>query len=320
MASGELRGPDRDTVGTPQHAPSRHPPGNPGTRTSPSPPGRWREFHRDGLTFEYQVYGPDRSEPIVLLHGFPQDSQMWEPVARRLAATHRVIVPVQRGYSHGATPRLWSDYRLSKLRDDIAFLLATENCPAAHLVGHDWGGSVAWSLARECPRIVRSLTVLSMPEPRALARAFLGRQLARSWYVPILQTPFLPELVVRLSAGRFAVGWLGATGLPASVARRYVTAMSRDRRRPSGTFNWYRAMAFNLPEISSRRMVTVPTLLVWSDRDDAVDRSGIVASARWVAAPYRLEIVEGASHWIPEQHPELVAELVGAHVRANARD
>ncbi|HEY9475525.1 MAG TPA: alpha/beta hydrolase, partial [Mycobacteriales bacterium] len=90
--------------------------------------------------------------------------------------------------------------------------------------------------------------------------------------------------------------------------------------RPSGTFNWYRAMAFNLPEISSRRMVTVPTLLLWSDRDDAVDRSGIVDSARWVTAPYRLEIIEGASHWIPEQHPELVAKLVRAHVRANAGD
>lgn len=176
-----------------------------------------------GSPIRYYVLESDNpeAETLLILHGFPQDLETWMPIARSLNADHRVIVAEQRGYSHATSTLRWWDYRLSALRLDAYQILLEEAPSGAHILSHDWGGSVAWSLVRWRPELVRSLTVISMPEPRALAASFLGKQLLKSWYVPLLQLPFVPEMMTKLWGGRSSTLLLHRMGLSLDIARRY---------------------------------------------------------------------------------------------------
>lgn len=257
----------------------------------------------------YVVGSDDPAAPVVLiLHGFPQDLETWAPIAERLSDC-RIIMPLQRGYSTDTSTNRWHDYRIAELRSDVIGILSAESSGAVHIVSHDWGGSVAWSIARCQPELVKTLTVISMPEPRALAAAFLGKQFFKSWYVPMLQLPFVPELMTKLWNGACSTWLLHRMGLSRDIAGRYTAAVGALGRMPSGPFNWYRALPFNLPEIASRQEVLVPTLLIWSRQDAAVDPRGIKLSSRWVRS-IKLTELPDTSHWIPEERPELVADLV----------
>src|SRR5579875_2784646 len=129
-------------------------------------------FTRDELTFDVTDSGPDDAPVVVLLHGFPQDRQAWGKVTPQLVdAGYRVLAPDQRGYSPGASPRGVSAYRLRELCGDVAALLDAAGAGQAHIVGHDWGGAVAWSFAGAHPHRVASCTVLSTPHPAALTWA-----------------------------------------------------------------------------------------------------------------------------------------------------
>ncbi|MCX5042359.1 alpha/beta hydrolase [Aldersonia sp. NBC_00410] len=275
-----------------------------------------RTIKRGALSLHYYIAGSAdfSGSTIVLLHGFPQDLKTWEPISRKLSSNYCIIVPLQRGYSMGASPWNPFRYRLSELRNDIATILDAEGAGPANIVGHDWGGSVAWSLARERPELVRRLVVLSMPEPRALARAFFGKQAIRSGYMLLLMIPFFPEMLVTIMNGKFAVKLLEAMGLNRIIGQRYVRNIVENRGGRCGPFNWYRALPFNLPEALSKVIVVAPTLHIWSIDDAAVDFSGIRESQQWVRS-YDLEIIEG-SHWIPERDPDLVVQLIRRHLES----
>jgi pimeloyl-ACP methyl ester carboxylesterase len=126
-------------------------------------------FTRAGLTFEIRDSGPRDGDAVVCLHGFPQDGTSYDAVVPRLVERGlRVLVPDQRGYSPGARPPGRTAYALPALVDDVLALLDQAGVGAAHVVGHDWGGAVAWALAGRHPERVRSLTALSTPHPAAL--------------------------------------------------------------------------------------------------------------------------------------------------------
>lgn len=274
-------------------------------------PDRIESFSRAGLTFDVRDEGPRDGEPVVLLHGFPQDARSWDGVAPLLHARgYRTIAPDQRGCSPGARPRRRRDYRQSELVADTAALIDRIGRPV-HVIGHDWGAVVAWGIAARRPESVRSLTAVSVPHPAAFVRALgTSGQLFRSWYMLFFQLPWLPERL--LSDERTARRTLRRSGqVPDAAARDAARLADRDAVR--GGVNWYRALP-----LASRRDVTgrvaVPTLMVWSDGDFAIGRPGPAASGRWVTGPYRFETLPGVSHWIPDEAPEALAELVLEHV------
>ena len=133
-------------------------------------------YRRDGLTFDVRDAGPDDGEPVVLLHGFPQDSTAWDRVAPALHQHGlRTLAPDQRGYSPMARPRGRAAYRLRETVDDVLALLDAAGLPSAHVVGHDWGGLVGWALGAWHPDRVRTLTALSVTHPGGMARALATR-------------------------------------------------------------------------------------------------------------------------------------------------
>jgi pimeloyl-ACP methyl ester carboxylesterase len=272
-------------------------------------------FTRDGLVFDVRDGGPAGGDPVVLLHGFPQDSAAWTAVTDRLhTAGLRTLVPDQRGYSPGARPSGRSAYRMRELTADVLALLDAAGLGSAHVVGHDWGGIVGWALAARHPERVRTLTAVSVPHPAAMARALVrSDQALRLSYMALFQLPVLPERLLLAGDGA-ALRWaLRTSGLSPELSERYVRRMQEPGALATA-LAWYRALPLDARDPVGT--VRVPTLHVWSTRDAALGRTATEQTRQFVDAPYRLEVLEGVPHFIPEVAPERVAELVTEHVRA----
>jgi pimeloyl-ACP methyl ester carboxylesterase len=263
--------------------------------------------------FDVRDAGPMDGAPVVLLHGFPQNSRSWEAVSPLMHGRGlRTIAPDQRGYSPGARPRPRRAYRSSELVKDVVALVEETGLGSVHLVGHDWGAAVAWSVAAQRPDLLRSLTALSVPHPAAFLRAMLtSRQGLTSWYMWFFQLPWLPERSLTSESWERS---LRSTGMSAGSAARDADLM-RDRGAARGALNWYRAMVFTRPR-SVRAKITVPTLYVWSDGDAAIGPKGAALTPRFVVAPYTYEVLERVSHWIPDEVPELLDALLAQHFEA----
>jgi pimeloyl-ACP methyl ester carboxylesterase len=272
-------------------------------------------FSRSDLLFDVRDSGPADGEPVVLLHGFPQDSRAFDRLSPVLhSAGLRTLAPDQRGYSPGARPAGRSAYALREVVDDVLALLDAAGLSSAHVVGHDWGGIAAWALAAWHPWRVRTLTALSVPHPAAMSQALVhSDQALRSSYIAFFQLPLVPEGVLLAGGGRVLRRVLQQGGLPEELVESYVQRM-REPGALTAALNWYRALPVGARTPVGR--VRVPTLHVWGDADAFLGRAGIEATADFVAAPYALEVLEGVNHWIPELAAERTGELVTAHVRA----
>ncbi|MGY1712343.1 alpha/beta fold hydrolase [Geodermatophilus sp. SYSU D00758] len=203
-------------------------------------------------------------------------------------------------------------YRLRELTADVLALLDAAGLERAHVVGHDWGAVVGWALAARHPGRVRTLTALSVPHPAAMARACVtGGQALRSVYIGVFQLPLLPERLLLAGGAAPLRGLLHRSGLPEATAERYVRRM-REPGALSAALAWYRA----LPLAASDPVgtVRVPTLHVWSTADPALGRTATEGTHRHVDGPYRLEVLDGLPHWVPEVAPERTAALVARHV------
>jgi pimeloyl-ACP methyl ester carboxylesterase len=274
---------------------------------------------RDGLTFDVHELGPAGGDPVLLLHGFPQRGDSWRAVATRLAANGcHTLAPDQRGYSPGARPAGRDAYRLDEMVADALAVVDELVGPAArvHLVGHDWGAVVAWRLAARHGDRVRTLTAVSVPPAAAYLRSLVTtRQGLASWYVYAFQLPWLPERVLSAGGGPFSrrfVAALRGTGQSKEAAQRDAAGLA-DPKALSAAINWYRG-AFSGPPRDPDPPVRVPTLFVWSDGDTALTRQSTELVHRYVAGPFRYAELCGVSHWIPDEAPDQLAELVIEHI------
>ncbi|MBI9113723.1 alpha/beta fold hydrolase [Sanguibacter suaedae] len=273
---------------------------------------RLTQFSRDGAVFDVDDAGPLDGPVVVLLHGFPANRSSWRGVTPALNdAGFRTLAPDQRGYSPGARSRGRAAYRSAELVRDVLALVDASGAEKVHVVGHDWGGFVAWQLATVAPQRLERLTVVSTPHPKALQRSLLtSAQLLRSAYIGFFQLPEVPERVLP----ERMVDTLVASGLPRDVARDYARFMDEPGALTGG-LNWYRGAW--LPGGSRMdggdRRVRVPTTYVWGSGDTALGRRAAELTADHVSAPYRfVELDE--NHWIPEVAPDALAREILADV------
>jgi pimeloyl-ACP methyl ester carboxylesterase len=267
------------------------------------------------LVFDAIAAGPPAGEPVVLLHGFPQTSACWTGVLGRLAAAGcRALAPDQRGYSPDARPAAVRCYRTPELAADVLALADAAGAARFHLVGHDWGGVVAWHLAGRHPERVASLTAVSTPHPRAFASALWSSpQLLRSAYIGFFRLPRLPELALgahRLGGLRFL---LARSGLGQRWVETYAGALAQPGAL-AAALAWYRAavpFGLRVPR------TPVPTRYLWGSGDPALGPRAARTTGDWVTGPYRFEVLPGAGHWLPEHHPDAVARVVLDQLRSS---
>jgi pimeloyl-ACP methyl ester carboxylesterase len=273
-------------------------------------------FVRDGLTFDVTDEGPADGRVVIALHGFPEDRACWSAIIPQLtAAGYRVLAPDQRGYSPGARPTGRKAYVLSELAEDVLALADVAGADRFDVIGHDWGSGVAWELAANHSKRVRTMTTLAVPHPRAMQDSLLrSRQLLHSWYMLFFQIPWLPEFLMRAAGVERSAQQFEKDGLDAESAHRYARRM-HERGAMTGPLNWYRALPFGARH--PMPAVEVPVLYIYGDHDRYLTRYAAERSARYVTGPYRFELLEGVSHWIPTAAPDHVAHMLLEHLAAH---
>jgi pimeloyl-ACP methyl ester carboxylesterase len=268
---------------------------------------RMRAVPVGGLVFDLGEQGDPDGRPVLLLHGFPQTHRSFDALAARLTAGRtppRLLAPDQRGYSPGARPADPGAYTLPALAADLIGLLDAAGVEHADVVGHDWGAIVGWYLAAHHPDRVRTLTAVSVPHPAALAEA-LGQsteQRKMSEYVGLFRDPekaagvLLEDDARRLRAlyrplsDEAAAPHLAALGEPAAL---------------TAALRWYRAT--KLTAGAGVAAVEVPVVYVWSTADAAISRAAAERCVEHVAGPYQFVVLEGVSHWVPDEAPDALA-------------
>jgi pimeloyl-ACP methyl ester carboxylesterase len=250
-----------------------------------------------------------------MLHGFPQTRYMWRDQLRALAtAGFYAIAPDQRGYSPGARPSEVEAYTTASLTRDALNLMDTCGARRFHLVGHDWGGQIAWLVAAGSPERIASLTVLSRPHPTAFTRAMTEdpEQAKRSRHHKGFREP---DATTRLREDNFKSlrKGLEREGIAAADVEVYLRSLAEDGALESA-INWYRANTI----ASAVAPVSMPTRYIWGTADASVGRRAAELTAQFVRGPYQFVEIEGGGHFIVDQFPDRIAPLLIEHLRAAA--
>ena len=266
------------------------------------------QIRTNGITLHVATDGPRTGPLLLLLHGFPETSAAWQRQQESLATLGwRVWAPDLRGYGESDKPRGTSAYTTEVLAADIVGLIDAAGVHRAAIVGHDWGGIIAWQVAMRHPERLSSLVVMNAPHPAAMRRRLLRdpRQTVRSWYAFMLQVPRLPEMFMRRKNWQALERALVRTSRPhtfgAPLLERYRIAWSRPGAI-TAMIDYYRA-AFRHPGASGDAgKVATRTLILWGTEDAFILRVLATDSARR-CADARVEYVNGATHWLHHEEP-----------------
>jgi epoxide hydrolase 4 len=274
---------------------------------------RHRDIISNGIRMHYVTQG---SGPlIVLLHGFPEFWYSWRHQIPFLAEHgYTVVAPDLRGYNDTDKPR--KGYDVPTLLKDIAGLIKGLGQEQAIIVGHDWGGGLAWSFAVYYPHMTSRLIVMNAPHPQAMRRELRTlKQLRKSWYFFVFQIPWLPEaLLLRNRAneiGRILNGAaLQKAAFPPDVTARYQQAMSKPGAM-TAALNYYRQLFRRLPAPATRENthVNAPTLLIWGEQDSALGIELTYDLEPWVDH-IEVKRIPDSGHWVQQEKPDVVNQLI----------
>jgi pimeloyl-ACP methyl ester carboxylesterase len=256
--------------------------------------------------------GPVDGELVLLLHGFPETSYEWRQQITTLGrAGYRAVAPDQRGYAPGARPAALEEYHVDHLVADVLGFADALGAERFHLVGHDWGGFVAWYTGGRHGERLRTLTVVSTPHPapfRSAMRSGDSDQGERSSYMQWFRTSEAEATFLADDAALLDAAYAEHPRDAAAEYRRVFTA--DDGAALTGGLNWYRANDFG----ATIGPITVPTMYVWSTDDVALGREAAEGTGAQVSGPYRFEVLEGVSHWIPEVAADALDALLLDHL------
>ena len=287
------------------------------------------EFRRVGLstgvTLNVAIAGPDDAPAVILLHGFPESHRTWREVAPRLEDRFRLVMPDQRGFAGSDRPEDVHAYRTDTLIDDIFALAETLGIESFALVGHDWGGAIAWPAAlRNDPRLTK-LAIVNAPHPVTFQKSLIENedQRAASQYINWFRTLAAEKAIEAMGFDAFFqktfVSHVELTKIPEAEKQRYIA----DWSQPGGMLpmlNWYRATKLVVPPpgitvplpdwlLRAFPKIRVPTLVIWGMKDPALlplqldGLDDLVENLRIVKLPE-------AGHFAPWEAGEQVAEAL----------
>jgi pimeloyl-ACP methyl ester carboxylesterase len=264
------------------------------------------------LVFTVDIAGPPNGVPVLMLHGFPETRHMWRHQLEVLGRKgYRAMAPDQRGYSAGARPAELEAYATQHLLADALSLMDALGGARFHLVGHDWGGQLAWLIAAGHAERLHSLSVLSRPHPAAFARAMKEdtAQGERSRHHRAFQAD---DAIARMREANLKPlrESLERQGVPVPDVKIYMSALL-EPGAIEGAMNWYRAGKLAFAETPP---VAVPTLFVWGRDDATVGAYAAELTAQYVTGPYKFVPVGNGTHFLIDQFPELISGLILEHL------
>lgn len=269
----------------------------------------------NGIQLHAVIDGPKKGPLVILLHGFPEHWYSWRYQIPMLAtAGFRVIAPDQRGHNLSDKPRRVKDYALETLTQDVVGLIEYAGCEKAIVVGHDWGGAVAYRLAMDYPQRVTKLAIMNSPHPKAFQREIKKiSQLLRLRYALYFQIPFLPEAVFRWSP-RFWTNLMIQEGAfnKNAFTQFDIETIAEANTQPGAIrsmLNWYRAN-FRIRPKNGFPKIEVPTLILWGEKDPALKIDLIEGLEPWFNGNLNIQKIPHAGHWVHNEAPEEVNHLL----------
>ena len=272
-----------------------------------------RYYHVNGVCLHVMEAGDAEGDILLFLHGFPEFWYGWrKQISYFSRQGFRVIVPDQRGYNLSSKPPGKKNYRMEALSDDMVALIRQLGSKKVFLIGHDWGGAVAWTVAIRKPELLEKLIVLNLPHPQVMKETLkrLPKQLLKSWYIGFFQLPFLPEKMIAAFRYRLLAGSMRKTAKKGTFSKeemdRYKEAWQKSGAMKA-MINWYRAARFNRLDLNKE--IEVPSLLVWGKQDTFLSHEMARPSIK-KCRNGRLEMVEDATHWIQHEKADHVNRLI----------
>ena len=269
----------------------------------------------NGLRFEVLMCG-EGDRLALCLHGFPEVADSWREQMLVLAGMgYRVWAPNQRGYGRSSRPREMQDYALEKLCADVAGLIDASGAQSVVLLGHDWGGIVAWVFAMRQVRPLARLVIVNVPHPAVFARAVRRPgQMMRSWYVALFQLPWLPERLLGRDGARVIPAMMVRSSTAPERFPQELLEASRVNAAQAGALkamiDWYRALGRGGGLRRQGKLgwtkITVPTLLLWGEEDRFLAKYTTFGTERYVEE-LEVEYLPGVSHWVQQDAPEACA-------------
>lgn len=281
------------------------------------------EHHRiatNGIRLHVIEAGPIDGPLLILLHGFPEFWYGWRHQIDALAARgYRVWAPDLRGYNLSDKPEGIEAYRLDALAADVAGLIDASGRGRALLVGHDWGGALAWWVAGAFPERVERMVVINAPHPLVMWRQLRRdpAQLLRSWYVFLFQLPRLPEALARRHDWSWLARALRDSSRPGTFTAEDLALYRQAWSRPGAIramLHWYRAALQRPPLTPTLPRVGVPTLLLWGCRDRFLGQA-MARESITLCDEGTLHVFEEASHWLHQEEPEAVNARIDGFLR-----
>jgi epoxide hydrolase 4 len=275
----------------------------------------------NGIRLHVFQAGPKDGPLVILLHGFPEFWYGWRYQIPYLAsAGYRVWVPDQRGYNLSDKPAGVAAYRIDVLAADVIGLVKAAGRERTFLVGHDWGGAVAWWAAAYYPQCVDRMVVINAPQVAVMWKHLRHNpaQLLRSWYIFFFQIPWLPEAVARLGDWKMVVEALRQSSRPNTFSEADLEIYKQAWSQPKAytcMLNWYRAILRIRPRPPVHPRLSVPTLLIWGARDRFLGRE-LAQQSIDLCSEGRLVVIEEATHWVQHEEAEhvntLIADFLGS--------
>ena len=267
----------------------------------------------DDLIFTCRVAGLNNSGPyVILLHGFPETSRMWKRLIEDLSKKNfKVIAPDQRGYSKGARPKKVKDYSIYHLTNDVINIADTFGMDNFHLVGHDWGAAVGWSVSKAFNERLLSYSALSVPHIDAFSDAIQNDKIQKkkSYYISLFRLRLLPELYFSISNYRNLKNLWSSSSQ--KEIKDYMSVFSQKNAIRSA-LNWYRAT--NLKSENKIGVIEVPTLLIYGENDMAIASKGVDETHKLINAPYTLKKIN-STHWLIQDSYEFVYNEILNHLK-----
>jgi len=275
----------------------------------------FRLIETNGVRLHTVVAGPEDGELVVLLHGFPEFSYGFHHQMEALAASgYRVVAPDQRGYHLSDKPEQIEDYTINKLSDDIAGLIEAFGETSAIVIGHDWGGAVAWHLAAAKPDYVKKLIAINIPHPAAMPRVFLKNPLQwlKSSYMAFFQLPEVPEKLMAANDFESMKQAMKGTARPDAFTEQELVQYKDAWSQPgalTGMLNWYRAIRKGSLMQMPKAPLRMPVRIIWGLGDQFLSPMLATESLKFCENAELVWVGE-ATHWVHHEQPEIVNRLI----------
>ena len=269
----------------------------------------------NGIRLHYVSEGDG---PLMLfLHGFPECWYSWRHQLSEFGKNYKAVAIDLRGYNESDKPKEKSAYALSELIKDVEGVIRALGYEKCVLVGHDWGGAIAWSFAYAHPEMLERLIVLNLPHPAKFAEGLrTPQQLMKSWYIALFQLPVIPELLLKLNNYAAIRSVFRDQAInPEAFTETDLDTLVAAAAKPgalTAMLNYYRNI-FQSEGFLNKQWdrLKVPTLMIWGENDKALGKELTCGTSEYVET-FEIRYISDCSHWVQQEQPALVNQYVRA--------